>query len=87
MRELKLLQNVRHSNIVHYQEIVDMDSAIYMVFEYLAHDLTGLLSSSAVNFDPGNSKILIAQLLEACEYLHQVGILHRDIKGNLRKPL
>ena len=81
LREIKLLKALKHPNVV---ELVDMasgpDSAIYMVFPYMDHDLTGLLESD-VKFTIPQIKCYMKQLLEGIRYLHQCLILHRDIKG------
>lgn len=86
LREIKLLKALKHPNIV---ELLDMaagpDSAIYMVFLYMDHDLTGLLESEAT-FSIPQIKCYMKQLLEGLRYLHKCTILHRDVKGILRFP-
>lgn len=53
-----------------------------MVFEYSDHDLTGILHHPAVLFSPSNLKSLMAQLLRGLSYIHDRGVLHRDLKGS-----
>jgi CTD kinase subunit alpha len=48
-----------------------------MVFDYMEHDLTGVLSLPSISFSPANLKSLTHQM-----YLHRIGILHRDMKGS-----
>jgi len=91
IREIKLLKTLHHRNIVNLKEIVtgreDKEKtrtgkgSIYMVFEYLDHDLTGLMDSKVV-FTEGQIKCYARQLLLGLQHCHEREILHRDIKGS-----
>ena len=81
VREIKLLQSLRHTNIVDLQEVMVENNDCFMVFEYLSHDLTGLLNHPTFKLDHAHKKHLAKQLFEGLEYLHRRGVLHRDIKA------
>lgn len=53
----------------------------FMVFEYLSHDLTGLLNHPTFTLTHAHKKHLAKQLFEGLDYLHKKGVLHRDIKA------
>ncbi len=53
----------------------------FMVFEYISHDLTGLLNHPTFKLDHAQKKDLAKQLFEGLDYLHRRGVLHRDIKA------
>lgn len=82
MREIKLLQGLRHPSIVSLLEMMVEKSQVYMVFEYLEHDLAGIFSHPTLTFNHGHIKYMFKQLVEGLAYMHRRGILHRDIKGS-----
>eukprot|EP01086_Lenisia_limosa_P004554 TRINITY_DN20026_c0_g1_i1.p1 TRINITY_DN20026_c0_g1~~TRINITY_DN20026_c0_g1_i1.p1 ORF type:complete len:323 (+),score=37.54 TRINITY_DN20026_c0_g1_i1:299-1267(+) len=90
IREIKILKMLKHPNIVCLKEIVTSKhekSNIYMVMEYLDHDLSGLtdenlLGSGGNNLLLGQVKLYMQQALEGLRYLHKNKILHRDIKSS-----
>lgn len=53
-----------------------------MVFEYMDHDLTGVLSQTQFQFADAHLKSLCQQMLAGLAYLHHKGVIHRDIKGS-----
>ena len=81
VREIKLLQSLNHHNIVNLQEVMVEKNDCFMVFEYLSHDLTGLLNHPTFKLESFHKKHLAKQLFEGLDYLHRRGVLHRDIKA------
>lgn len=81
IREIKLLQSLRHPNVVNLQEVMVEKNDCFMVFEYLSHDLTGLLNHPTFKLEAAHKKHLAKQLFEGLDYLHRRGVLHRDIKA------
>ncbi|XP_055532871.1 cyclin-dependent kinase 12 isoform X2 [Wyeomyia smithii] len=90
VREIKILRQLNHKNIVNLREIVtDKQDALefrkdkgsfYLVFEYMDHDLMGLLESGMVEFNEQNNASIMRQLLDGLNYCHKKNFLHRDIK-------
>lgn len=91
VREIKILRQLDHRNVVKLYNIVTdqkpasganskQGGAFFLVFEYVDHDLNGLLESHLVNFTELQIASLLKQLLLALEYCHNLNFLHRDIK-------
>lgn len=81
VREIKLLQSLKHPNIVQLLEVMVEKNDCFMVFEYLSHDLTGLINHPSYKLNQAQKKDLAKQMFEALDYLHKRGVLHRDIKA------
>lgn len=81
VREVKLLQHLRSHNVVSMLEVMVEKNECFMVFEYLSHDLTGLINHPTFNLTAAHKKDLAKQMFQGLDYLHHRGILHRDIKA------
>jgi cyclin-dependent kinase 12/13 len=91
-REIKVLRELRHENIVNLIEMVtsrgqggtqtNRKGDIFMVFEYMDYDLTGLMDTPEIHFSEAQVKCYAQQLLRGLAYCHARGVMHRDIKGS-----
>lgn len=98
IREIKILKKLQHENVIKLKEIVTSSGpekdeqgktegnkykgSIYMVFEYMDHDLTGLSDRPGMRFTIPQVKCYMKQLLTGLHYCHINQVLHRDIKGS-----
>ncbi|XP_008801124.2 probable serine/threonine-protein kinase At1g54610 [Phoenix dactylifera] len=85
-REISLLRRLNHPNVVRLEgvatsRIADSPS-LYLILEYLDHDLAVLAASPGVQFSEAQVKYYMKQLLSGLEHCHSQGVLHRDIKGS-----
>ena len=53
-----------------------------MVFEYMDHDLAGLLMTPQFRPTAPQIKCYMKQLLQGLHHCHSKGVLHRDLKGS-----
>ncbi|XP_027358841.1 protein IMPAIRED IN BABA-INDUCED STERILITY 1-like [Abrus precatorius] len=81
-REITILRRLDHPNIMKLEGIITsrLSNSIYLVFEYMEHDLAGLVSRPDIVFSESQIKCYMRQLLSGLEHCHVRGIMHRDIK-------
>ena len=84
IREVALNRELRHENIVWLREVMLEHHSIFLVFEYVEHDMLQIihyhLSVLRKPLDGVMIKSLIWQLLRGIQYLHENWIMHRDLK-------
>jgi cell division cycle 2-like protein len=84
LREIQCLNASKHRHIVDLREIVTGEGSakgdVYLVMEFLEHDLKTLQDEMQEPFMPSEVKTLLLQLGSAVEFLHDHWILHRDLK-------
>ncbi|XVF49546.1 hypothetical protein PTKIN_Ptkin04bG0021400 [Pterospermum kingtungense] len=83
-REILLLRKLDHPNVIKLEGLVTsrMSCSLYLVFEYMEHDLAGLAACQGIKFTEPQVKCYMKQLLSGLEHCHKQGVLHRDIKGS-----
>lgn len=81
-RELTVLKQLSHPNIVRYlnDEIADGTLRIYM--EYVSGGSVTSALKSYGSFEEPQAAALCFQLLQGLAYMHRRGIIHRDLKGD-----
>ncbi|XP_017188539.3 protein IMPAIRED IN BABA-INDUCED STERILITY 1 isoform X1 [Malus domestica] len=83
-REILILRRLDHPNVIKLEGLITsrLSCSIYLVFEYMEHDITGLLSNPDIKFSEAQIKCYMKQLLSGLEHCHSRGVMHRDIKGS-----
>ncbi|KAJ1275201.1 hypothetical protein BS78_05G118400, partial [Paspalum vaginatum] len=83
-REIIILRKLDHPNIIKLEGIITsaVSRSLYLVFEYMEHDLVGLASTPGLKFTEPQVKCLFQQLLSGLEHCHSNGVLHRDLKSS-----
>ncbi|KAF3241464.1 hypothetical protein TWF192_009201 [Orbilia oligospora] len=81
MREIDLLKNLNHPHIVQYHGFVKSVDSLYIILEFCEN---GSLHSICKNFGKFPEHLVgryTGQVLDGLFYLHEQGVIHRDIKG------
>jgi serine/threonine protein kinase len=83
MLEIDLLKNLNHKNIVKYLGSFKTKTHLYIILEYVENgSLASMIKPNKFGAFPESLvAFYIAQVLEGLVYLHEQGVIHRDIKG------
>lgn len=81
MNEVEILKSLNHPNVIHMEDIVDTEDAMYMILELMqGGDLFNRILQQDRGIPELESKVIFYQIALAVKYLHDQGITHRDIK-------
>ncbi|KAK4874555.1 hypothetical protein RN001_013915 [Aquatica leii] len=79
IREISLLKELSHKNVVSLEDVIMEESRIYLIFEYLSMDLKKYLDN-VKKVNPKLVQSYLHQINNAILYCHQRRVLHRDLK-------
>jgi len=80
IREISLLKELQHPNIVKLIEIVQDDDSLTLVFELCNFDLKQYQDRQKGKIAPHHIQSFLYQLIKVVAYCHKRKVLHRDIK-------
>lgn len=82
IREISLLKELDHPNIVKLTDVLMQEQKLYLVFEFLKMDLKKYMDTfrSGTMIDPELVKSYTYQIIQGIVYCHKRRILHRDLK-------
>eukprot|EP00602_Paraphysomonas_sp_CaronLab_P003700 CAMPEP_0185031852 /NCGR_PEP_ID=MMETSP1103-20130426/19527_1 /TAXON_ID=36769 /ORGANISM="Paraphysomonas bandaiensis, Strain Caron Lab Isolate" /LENGTH=1150 /DNA_ID=CAMNT_0027567519 /DNA_START=161 /DNA_END=3610 /DNA_ORIENTATION=- len=80
-REIDLMQNLSHPNIVRYVGTSVSSRHLFIVLEYVPGGCVAGMLSQFGAFSEVLIRRLVSQIIQGVDYLHQKGIVHRDVKG------
>ncbi|KDN49612.1 hypothetical protein K437DRAFT_255295 [Tilletiaria anomala UBC 951] len=81
MSEIELLRNLKHPNIVKYKGSEKTTDYLYIILEYCENGSLQHICKKFGKFPEGLVGVYVSQVLEGLCYLHDQGVIHRDIKG------
>eukprot|EP01113_Clastostelium_recurvatum_P037254 TRINITY_DN5420_c0_g2_i1.p1 TRINITY_DN5420_c0_g2~~TRINITY_DN5420_c0_g2_i1.p1 ORF type:complete len:1097 (-),score=420.63 TRINITY_DN5420_c0_g2_i1:391-3681(-) len=81
MTEIDLLKNLHHPNIVKYVKYMKTKESLYIVLEFVENGSLASIVKKYGVFPESLVAVYIAQVLVGLLYLHEQGVVHRDIKG------
>jgi serine/threonine protein kinase len=79
-KEARALSELQHPRIVGVHQIFHDNGTAYMALDYVeGRDLLQIMRDQPERFEPDDIRRLLINLLDAVAYVHDHGILHRDI--------
>ncbi|NXJ88363.1 CDK3 kinase, partial [Corythaixoides concolor] len=81
IREISLLRELKHPNIVRLLDVIYSRKKLYLVFEYMNQDLKKYMDSTQPRELPLSLvKNYLFQLLQGVSFCHSHRVIHRDLK-------
>ncbi|XP_029467236.1 serine/threonine-protein kinase ULK2 isoform X2 [Rhinatrema bivittatum] len=79
-KEIKILKELQHENIVALYDVQEMSNSVYLVMEYCnGGDLADYLQAKGT-LSEDTIRVFLQQIAAAMQILHSKGIIHRDLK-------
>lgn len=81
-REISLLKELKHPNIVSLEDVLMEENRLYLIFEFLSMDLKKYMDSLGPDkmIDPKLVRSYMYQITSAILFCHKRRVLHRDLK-------
>ena len=79
LREICLLRELRHKNVVRLLDVLHTERKLTLVFEYCSLDLKRYFEIRG-RISPAETSNLFYQLLKGLAFCHSKSVLHRDLK-------
>lgn len=81
LREAKLLEKLKHPNIVKVYETGEIGSKNYISMELLTGNTLSAIIKHYGKLQPNLLVALILPVCDALSFIHQEGVIHRDVKS------
>ncbi|NXO38386.1 CDKL2 protein, partial [Locustella ochotensis] len=80
LREIKLLKQLRHENLVNLLDVCKRKKRWYLVFEFVDHTVLDDLEASPSGLDYDRVRKYLFQVIRGTAFCHSHNVIHRDIK-------
>lgn len=80
MREIRILKEMKHENIVKLIEVFRWKRKIFLVFEYVPHTILEEIENNPEGLTQFEVKKYMWQLIKGTKFMHQYNVIHRDLK-------
>ncbi|KAL4618173.1 cyclin-dependent kinase-like 2 isoform X2 [Arapaima gigas] len=80
LREIKMLKQLQHDNLVNLLEVCRKKRRWYLVFEFVEHTILDDLEQHPGGLEYNKVRRYLFQILRGIAFCHQHNVIHRDIK-------
>jgi len=80
IREISLMKELKHDNIVYLRDVIHTDQKLMLVFEYMDKDLKKYMDTYGSPLPHDQIRSFMFQLLRGVAFCHERHVLHRDLK-------
>ncbi|XP_028372275.2 cyclin-dependent kinase-like 4 [Phyllostomus discolor] len=80
LREIRMLKQLKHPNLVNLIEVFRRKRKMHLVFEYCDHTLLNELERNPNGVADGVIQSVLWQTLQALNFCHKHNCIHRDVK-------
>lgn len=79
-REIELVRGLKHTNVIKFYECIETTMRFYIIMQYAENGSLLQLIRKEKFLPEKRAKSYFSQLISAVEYIHKMGVVHRDIK-------
>lgn len=79
-REIELVRGLKHVNLIRFYECIETTMRFYIIMQYAENGSLLQLIRKEKFLPENRAKSYFSQLINAVEYIHKMGVVHRDIK-------
>ncbi|KAI4490689.1 hypothetical protein M0804_003633 [Polistes exclamans] len=79
-REIEVVKGLKHPNLIRFLQAIETTHRVYIIMEYAENGSLLDIIRRDTYIDESRSRKWFRQLLDAVDYCHERGVVHRDIK-------
>lgn len=80
LREIRMLKQLKHPNLINLIEVFRRKRKLHLVFEYCEHTVLDILNKNPNGVPDNLTKKIIWQTLQGINFCHRHNCIHRDVK-------
>eukprot|EP00118_Oscarella_pearsei_P006802 m.31552 g.31552 ORF g.31552 m.31552 type:complete len:796 (+) comp31512_c0_seq5:230-2617(+) len=80
LREVRMLKQLHHENLVNLLDVFRRKKRLFLVFEFVDHTILDDLERNPTGLDEVAAKRCIWQVIRGIDFCHNHSIIHRDVK-------